>query len=63
MSENIPFEEIQEYVKNNCPYNGLCFIEDIENKCPYEIMDNIPCRYMPELIIKFKEIHNERKKT
>ncbi len=50
-----------EYVKDNCPYNGLCFIEDIEERCPYEMMDGIPCRYIPELIVKFKEIYNNQK--
>lgn len=57
MSKEIPFEEIKQYIKAKCPYNGLCFIEDIEDKCPYEIMDGTPCRYVPELVMEFKKIY------
>ncbi len=60
MNETIPYKEIEEYIKENCPYNGLCFMADIDEKCPYELLDDTPCRYMPELIIKFKEVY-ERK--
>lgn len=55
MSE-IPFDEIQKYITDNCPYKGACFKELDDFTCPYEIQDGIPCRYMPELIMKFKEI-------
>lgn len=57
----IPFKEIQKYVSENCPFRGLCFLEDKENRCRYEMMDGIPCRYMPKLIVEFKEIWEKKK--
>ena len=55
-----PYEEIKKYITDNCPYNGWCFLEmdkKIEEKCPYQMMDGIPCRYMPDLLEEFKEIY------
>jgi len=59
MSE-IPFDEIQKYISDNCPYKGACFKELDDFTCPYEIQDGIPCRYMPELITRFKEIWEKK---
>ena len=55
MSE-IPFDKIQEYITEKCPFKGMCFLEgDDTPVCRYELMDGYPCRYMPELIKEFKE--------
>jgi len=61
MSEKPPFDEIQKYISENCPYSGLCFLDDPNYRCNYEVMDGIPCRYMPELIMRFKEIWEKKK--
>ncbi len=54
MSE-IPFDEIKKYITNNCPFRGMCFLDNIEEVCRYEMMDGIPCRYMPKLVKEFKK--------
>ncbi|GAH00700.1 unnamed protein product [marine sediment metagenome] len=54
MSE-IPFAEIQKYISDNCPFKGMCFGEVNDPLCRYEIMDGFPCRYMPKLVMEFKE--------
>ncbi len=59
-AEEIPFEEIKKYISENCPYNGLCFLNDPKERCNYEIMDGTPCRYVPQLILDFKEKYKKR---
>ena len=55
MSEKPPFDEIQKYISENCPFRGMCFNVINNPVCRYEMMDGIPCRYMPKLIMEFKE--------